>query len=275
MKYAIGIDLGGTKIEGVLINENGKILEKIRVPTEANKSKRIILNNLCNIIDNLKSKKIVGIGIGVPGFVNNNKVGIISNIPKLNNFDIADFLNKKYRCKVFVENDGSCFALSESIEWNKKYFLGIVWGTGIGSCMVVNNEIYKGNSGKAGEIGHIKVDSMFGKEEVEKLASGPGIEYVYDKLSGKRKDIYYIMKKKDPYCQKAIDMGLDAFAKGIAFAIACYDPEIIVIGGGMSNTKNFSKIRELVKIYSPFNCSIEKYKCAESGSKGAGLLVFR
>jgi len=83
MRYAIGVDIGGTKIEAVLVNKHGKILSRYRTQTQANKSKAQIVSNIVSAIKEVKTKKIQGIGVGVPGIAKNGKIVFMPNVSKL------------------------------------------------------------------------------------------------------------------------------------------------------------------------------------------------
>ena len=114
MKLAIGIDVGGTKIQGILMDRNGKIYKSYRRPTEHHKGKKKIINNIVEVINKLKTKDVIGVGIGTPGFAKpDGKMIELPNLPKLKNFELRKELAKRTKMKVFLENDASCFALAE------------------------------------------------------------------------------------------------------------------------------------------------------------------
>ena len=97
MRYAIGVDIGGTKIEAALVNEKGKILSKYRLPTEAKKSAKTTANNIAHTISHVKTKPVKGIGISIAGVAKNGKMIFSPNIPKLLNFNLQSYLKKRLR----------------------------------------------------------------------------------------------------------------------------------------------------------------------------------
>src|SRR3989338_7527068 len=112
MKYSIGIDIGGTKVEAVLINEKGKVLQKKRIKTVKNKSK--FLTNLIELINDVNTQHIEGIGVGVPGLVSHTgKLLWLPNLKTLEGINLKEYLEKKYNVRVYVQNDANCFALAE------------------------------------------------------------------------------------------------------------------------------------------------------------------
>lgn len=115
MKYYIGLDIGGTKIEGILVNDKYKILKRKKIPTEGNKPRKQILNNIFSVIDTLKKRrKISAIGISIAGYTKNGCLVNSHNIKNLNNTNILKDLQAGIKEKFIVENDANCFALAEN-----------------------------------------------------------------------------------------------------------------------------------------------------------------
>ncbi len=206
MEYAIGVDIGGTKIEADLVNSSGRILFRNRVKTDADKPKKKIINNIVEAINsvknfaNKKGVKVNGVGIGTPGFVlPNGKTVLIVNIPAFEGINLIKDLEKKVRTKVFHDNDANCFALAEHMYGaakNHRISVCIIWGTGIGAGIIINDRIYSGSNGAAGEFGHsvIKPDAKIrctcGKKgDIESLCSAPNLVKYYKYYGGKKKDV--------------------------------------------------------------------------------------
>ena len=129
MRYFIGLDIGGTKIEGILVNDKYKIIKKNIKKTEADKPREITLKNIFSVIKELKQNyKLSGIGISTAGYVKNKGLVNCPNIPNLNNINIIKDFKKNIKEKFIVENDANCFALAENIYWKKKKFSrGYTW----------------------------------------------------------------------------------------------------------------------------------------------------
>ncbi|KYK25093.1 hypothetical protein AYK26_02770 [Euryarchaeota archaeon SM23-78] len=284
MKLAIGIDMGGSKILGILMDEKGRIIKSYRRPTQADKPRRKIIANLVEVINNLKTKEVVGVGIGIPGIADQKgRLQLIPNVQKLRGVNLRKELEKRVRLKVRVENDANLFALAEHRHGAAKgcnNSIGIIIGTGVGTGIVIDNQIYSGSGGAAGEAGHTKL--VVNKEviEVEDLISGPDIVRRYEALSGKRAHTpRVILNKKDPFARQVYEEIV--FYIGLFFAnlINTFNPEAIVIGGGVSNLPFYSDIRKVVKKYAhPYMakmCKIKKYALGDdSGVIGAAELVF-
>ncbi len=284
MQYSIGIDLGGTKIEGCLMDSRGSIIFRCRQPTEPNKSKEKIIANIIKAINiliaRIKPKSIAAIGIGHPGFSIGKKLTSIHNIKRLNGSDLCSIIQKKTGIKTFAENDANCFALAEhsfGAGKNCKNMIGLIIGTGIGAGIIINSQPYKGSHGGAGEIGYLP----FSEKTFEQLCSGPNIVKRYAKAGGKIKNANPsgIFASKEAAAKKITAETIDGFAKGLAAMISCYDPDIIVIGGGVSNAFSLfmPKVRKLLPKYAP-NKNTTLVKIVkntlgdDAGVIGAGLL---
>ena len=283
MKYSIGIDLGGTKIESILMNEKGKILKKHRQPTEAHTSKQNILKNIVEAINNVKTKKVVGVGIGHPGFSIKGHLTSIGNIPHLRGINLAKEIQKKTKLKTFAENDANCFALAEHSLGTAKWctnMVGLIIGTGIGSGVILNNKIYRGSHGGAGEVGYLPV----GNYTFEHLCSGANIIKRYVLAKGKilHPNPSDIFKLNDPVAKRITDETIVGFAVGFANIINAFDPCSIVIGGGVSKAFNIfvPKVKKVLPKYA-INDNASKVKILKnkfgdsSGVIGAALLPLK
>ena len=292
MNYAIGIDLGGTKIEGIIANDRGRILKIITKATERHQSKRIILENISLVITSLlekaKKKKITinGIGVGIPGQAPGNQLRFVANVPSLEGVNLKHYLEKKFKKKIIVENDAACFALAESCFGagkNKKIMVGIIWGTGLGCGIVLNGKI----SYKLKEPGHIivnlsaKVKCGCGKYgDFESFTSAPNLVKYYKLFNGKNKkaDSLYIMSSKEAVAKKVRKQALHYFCRYLAFIANLLNPEIIVLGGGISNNNFYGEINRLTNSYVGASTKgafkIIKYRIKQAGALGAAILVF-
>ncbi|TKJ17015.1 hypothetical protein CEE44_00575 [Candidatus Woesearchaeota archaeon B3_Woes] len=259
----IGLDIGGTKIKAGVVSNN-RILKKLVVKT--GKTKKEVINNILSSVDSLFDKKITAIGIGCPGPADYNK-GLIKNTTNLplEGVNIKNIISKRFRKKTLMENDANCFVLGESIRLKKKNIIGLTLGTGIGGGIVINNKLYKGK-GNAGELGHctIKFDGLkdkFGKGNLEAYLSSKAIKKRYNKEPSK-------LSKKDWN-----DYG-KLLGTGIVNLAHTFDPDIIVIGGGISKAFNSfkSSMNNAIKKRTKYQFKVIKgYE--DSGILGAAAIV--
>ena len=158
--HKIGIDLGGTKTEGILLDEKFEIVERKRLPTNQQEGYSSIINLIKNLVDDLKQKTDDSISIGVctPGALSKQS-GVIknSNTQCLIGKDIKNDLENVLKQKVSIENDANCFTLAESKLGSAKNFdmvFGVIMGTGVGGGIVIKQQIHNGRTNIAGEWGH-------------------------------------------------------------------------------------------------------------------------
>ena len=242
----IGIDLGGTKIEGVLLDENFQTIERKRIPTPRDDYKAI-LNSIIDLINDLKTKsKVSSIGICTPGAIS-KKTGLIKNsntaclIGKPLKEDIENALNQK----ISIENDANCFALAEAkigAAQNYNFVFGVIMGTGVGGGIILDGKIHRGRTNIAGEWGHHVLHQngnkcYCGKKGcVETYISGPALEKKWFELTGKHESLPEITQNLDSGIAKQWkDDFLNNFGTSLANVIDILDPDCIVLGGGLSN----------------------------------------
>lgn len=165
-KTAIGVDLGATTVKTGVVSDSGLILYQNRYETNAEKSRADVIAQIENSVrDALKRPEatdVAGIGIGSPGVVNDD--GVVKAPPNFADFDnvpLQKELEEIFHLPVKAENDANAAAIAESkFGAGKKFpnFLFVIWGTGVGGGVILDNKIYRGPSGGAGEIGHISID---------------------------------------------------------------------------------------------------------------------
>ena len=293
MKCAIGLDIGGTKIEGALVSEKGKIIDIYRIPTQARKGRKQVLKNIVSVISELKRRnkqKTTGIGAGIPGFA--DKSGKIVNMPNvpLLGFNLRDFLKKRFRCLVSVENDANCFALGEyTFGAGKKasMLLGLIVGTGIGCGIVADGRIVSGCEGGAGEIGHILRDTgakklMIGRNDFEAFCSGPNISKRFVRADGKKQDSHpaKIFASKTKIAKKIVSEEYRYLGMLLGSVVNMLNPDRIVLGGGVSKAISPPKLKpEIARFSIPFSAKRVKIVKSRLGERaavlGAAALVFR
>jgi len=272
LSKAIGVDLGGTKTIVVLIDEYGRILKKKKYATP--QTKREILEMLVKGIKEVKGKeKVVGIGLGLAGFLDSER-GIMRfspNIPAINNTNFKAFLKKHFKEKLVFENDANAFALAEYAAGYKKQYknvVGITLGTGIGGGIIVDGMLLKGK-GCAAELGHMIVDHSSGKRCdcgnigcFEELADGKALLRTAHKLGLNLQnniELAELAKRGNRKAIRAIKEIAEYLAIGLVNIINIFDPDAIVIGGGLANIdlllneakrrlKKYRKVRADTKI---------------------------
>lgn len=244
----LGIDIGGTKIEGALVTEKGKVKKRKRVLTEAGKGHKKILNNVISVIKELDEENIEIIGVSIAGVTDSRKLYYSPNIRDLEGLELKKILEKKTGKKVFLENDANCFALAEQKFGAARGYdsvLGLILGTGVGGGIITHGRIYKGLGG-AGEVGHMTIET--GKT-FEELCAGPGIINRYIHSGGKIEDPdpKKIMASREKAARKTAADTYKYIGVGIANLINILHPEVVVIGGGLSNLDFYDDIRAEVK----------------------------
>ena len=244
----VGIDLGGTKIEGILLNENFDEITRKRIPTNQDQGYDSILKSILSLIQDLrlKSNSETSIGICTPGIISKD-TGLLknSNTQCLIGKPLKDDLEKMLKQKISMENDANCFALAEATLGAGKNFnvvFGVIMGTGVGGGIVIRKQIHSGHSNIAGEWGHhcIRPDGnscYCGKNGcIETYVSGPALERYWTKLTYKTEPLHEIVKKLDSEEGKRWKEDfLENFGLGLANIINILDPDAIILGGGVSN----------------------------------------
>jgi len=242
----IGIDLGGTKTEGIILNDNLEPIERKRIPTPQN-DYNAILNSVVDLINDLKAKTNDStIGICTPGAIS-KKTGLIknSNTQCLIGMPLKEDLEKVLGQKVSMENDANCFAMAEAKMGAAKDYdvvFGVIMGTGVGGGIVINKKIHHGRTNIAGEWGHHTLHQngnkcYCGKKGcVETYISGPALEKRWNELTGKKDSLPQIIQNlgddKDLQWKNEF---LHNFGTALANVIDILDPDAIVLGGGVSN----------------------------------------
>lgn len=250
MTATIGIDLGGTKIEGAILGDDGEVRERRRVPTEQDRGYDHIIGRIVSLIEELRGKAggTTRIGIGTPGSLSarDGKVKN-SNTLCLNGRSLPVDLEARLGLPLRVENDANCFALAEArlgAGRGGELVFGVILGTGVGGGIVLNDRIWTGPQHIAGEWGHHSIDPngpecYCGRRGcVEKLLSGPALEAFYREASGEALAAPEIVARaagKDPAAIATLDRYAALFGRAMANLISILDPSVVVLGGGLSH----------------------------------------
>jgi glucokinase len=275
-KYAIGIDIGATKIAAGLVNQTGKVERKIKIATAKKYSENI--RNIIFLIDKIRDEKFYSIGIGMAGQIDVNKGKVIysPNMPAWRNISLLKILSAKLKSKskacpepclptgrpcrrIKIDNDANCFTLAE---WKLGYpkvknLIGLTLGTGIGSGAIIDGKLYYGEA-FAPEIGHTTIEA-FGRRcscgkrgHLEIYSSGRAIERQYFNLTKMRFSATEIEKRAylgDQKAKKVYHEAKEYLALGFSNIICDFDPAVIILGGsiGVKSKLIYSGLRELVK----------------------------
>jgi len=244
--YKIGVDLGGTKTEAVLLDENQNLLEKKRVSTPKNNYQEIINTISSLVLDISVNISDFSVGICTPGAIS-KQTGLIknSNTQCLIGKSLKEDLENKLGKKISMENDANCFAIAEAKMGSASGFgvvFGVIMGTGVGGGIVIDGKLHSGRTNIAGEWGHHTIhrngNSCYcGKTGcVETYISGPSLEKQWRELTGKSQTLTDIISNIDNEIgQKWKNEFLENFGYGLANVIDILDPDVIVLGGGLSN----------------------------------------
>lgn len=244
----IGIDLGGTKIEGILLGTDNDVISRKRVPTDQQEGYDSIVSRICQLIAELGgyTSDEYSVGICTPGSIS-PETGRIRNsntlclIDRHLNKDIEDILGHP----ISMENDANCFAVAEATlgaaEGYRTVF-GVIMGTGVGGGIVVDGHIHTGATNIAGEWGHHKIsdagpDCYCGHQGcVESFISGPALERRWTALGGVKSALKDILKSPGhAHFDQWKNEFITCFGRALSNIINILDPDAIVLGGGVSN----------------------------------------
>jgi glucokinase len=312
-KFAIGVDLGGTNVKVGIVSQKGKIINKTSLKTEADGGPKKVFSQISNGINELLHKnklKIKGIGIGLPGVVSIKK-GTVENPPNLPGWGkvkLAKLFEKEFKLPVHIENDANAAAIGEMIFGaGKKYssFIMITLGTGVGGGIIMNNKIFRGENGVAGEVGHTTIDfkgdrckcGSFGCIETF-VGNNYLIRRVYKELQDHKdsliwklidedfnnltpKVIHNAAEQNDEYANLVINnMGIQ-LGSALASVSNLLDISTFIIGGGIAGfgtslfdaTQQSLHERVLKTLKSRIKVIPAKLK-NDAGIQGASALVF-
>lgn len=272
-KYAIGIDLGGTKILTALIDkETGKVVHFIKKKTKKEKGTENIMHKMIEAVKEIfaetkiDQKEVASIGVGAAGQIDREN-GIVIGAPNLNFFDvhIKDILKKEFKLPIFVGNDVEVATIGElkfGAGRGYKDFVCVFVGTGVGSSIVKEGKIHHGSSGTAGEIGHIIVDlngrpcacgahgcleAYASRLAIETRITGalkkgrPSVitEYMKEGKPISSKMIKKSIDREDELVVQSVLEGSEYLAGGVASIINFFNPQLIVLGGGLVDAVDF------------------------------------
>ncbi len=262
----IGVDVGGSKIEAALVSES-KIVKKVKRKTEAAKGREAVLKNIISAIGAVFEPSVSAIGIGIAGPVNPEKSVVVESphIPCLVNVPVKEILEKTFKVKVALDNDARMFALGAHRIYGARNMVALTLGTGVGGAAIVNNELEKNPRKASEEIGHIIIKkngrrcACGARGCLEAYVSGETIALRYEHLAGKKasaKEIAEAAKKGDKTAKKVIKEARDYLGRGLSMIVKKYNPEIIVVEGGVSNIREIFPDSEVKIVKSKQNLAL-------------------
>ena len=258
MKPLWGIDLGGTKIEGVILKnaDSTETFCRMRIPTEKDQGYEHILDQIEKLIDQMSRESGLQpekIGFGTPGTLDPATQALKnSNTTCLNGKPFKKDMEARLGIPVEIANDANCFALAEATLGvvkeempEARMVFGVILGTGVGGGIVMDGKVWNGRQGIGGEWGHSFLDESGGvaytgrKGVVETILAGPSLASYYQQQSGEErtlKEIYQRHKQGvDPTATETIERLTEFFGLAISVVINILDPDAIVLGGGVGN----------------------------------------
>ena len=246
----IGVDLGGTKTEGVVLDAEAREVRRERCATPTVEGYTAVIDNVVALVERLESAvgESCRVGVGAPGAITVTTGRVKnSNTTCLNGRPLRDDLERRLARPVRIANDANCFALSEARDGagrNAEVVFGVILGTGVGGGIVVRGELLQGAQRIAGEWGHNVLESdgpacYCGKRGcVETFLSGPGLVRDYDPASSANLSALAIVARArdgESRAMEALERYYDRFARALSVVVNILDPDVIVLGGGMSN----------------------------------------
>jgi fructokinase len=292
----IGIDVGGTKIEGIALGEKGAEIQRLRVATPRDDYAKTI-EAIASIVSALERDTGISgtVGLGIPGTIS-PATGLIKNANStwLNGRPLQQDVGDALRRPVRLANDANCFALSEATDGaavGADVVFGVILGTGCGGGIVVHGSVLVGPNAIAGEWGHNPLPAPLDDERpgpacycgrhgcIETFLSGPGMSADFTARGGSAIDAAEIARRADrgdPLALAALERYEDRLARSLTTIVNVLDPDVIVLGGGLSNIDRlYTNVPPRIRPFGsdPLRTRLVKAKFGDSsGVRGAAWL---
>ena len=265
----IGFDVGATKIESVILKDNGEEVDRSR--RDCPKDYMTIIQTIKDVVAELEKKHnyVFPVGVCHPG-VHSPQTGLVKNAPNCVWIEKKPFqkdLRKTLNREVFCENDANCFALSEAIDGAGKHYkivYGIILGSGAGGGLAIDKQIVSGPNGVAGEWGHNQLPYMAAQKEelktsnlreveIESFVSGLGLAKRFNKKYNKNlksNEIFELYRRHELDAENMIEEFKVNLAMSLATIVNILDPDVFIFGGGVTNEIDFlDEVENLTKKY--------------------------
>jgi len=297
-KHMIGIDLGGTKMYGAVADLSGRILHEVTVThhqTTGEESYRCLNDMVIALLKEASTAglNVGGIGVGAPG-VTSYQEGIVQFAPSLDwtNFPLKDRLVADFNLPVIVDNDVNLAALGElwfGVGNGANNLVVIAVGTGIGAGVVLDGAIYRGSHQAAGEIGYLVLNRVQfdrnyrdGFGAFESLASGTGIaergRLALAAATGREpvdltaEDVFEAAARQEPWAVAVVAETVDYLAQAVVAVVTCFDPDVIVLGGGVARSASLliepilARLQKVIPIVPRVEASTLGYQATVMGA---------
>ncbi len=266
----IGIDLGGTNVRCGVVS-NGRLIKIVSKRIHSNGTLKEVLQEVFELTDQLFDTTIKGIGIGVPGLIDEEKqlVYDVVNIPSWKEIPLQKLLEDRYRTGARVNNDANCFALGEYHFGKGKghdSMIGLTIGTGLGSGLIIHQKLYNGANFGAGEFGMIDyLDQCY-----EYYASGSFFQNIY-KVNGEA--IFKLAHQGDPDSLKMYSEMGHHLGNAIKMILYAFDPSLVVLGGSVSKAWSFfnKAMWQSIKTFA-YKKSLDRLRIEVSELENSGIL---
>ncbi len=261
MKFYIGVDLGGTNVRTLLVDEKGQTYSEVKESTESENGPEYVVSKIKRMIRTLDYdacngfENIHGIGVGVPGPVDtvHGTMIMASNLPGFAGYPIASELSEEFDKPVFMDNDANCAGLAEALLGAGKgyptvYFITV--STGVGGAFIVDGKLISGGRGHAGEIGNMIIKPNGRKQgvlnpgAVEAECSGTAITAKAQAVLGKdvikhAGNVFELASEGQPDAKKIADEAIDELSTMLANIAHTVDPHCFVLGGGVMKSRDY------------------------------------
>ena len=294
----IGVDLGGTKIEGIILSDDGSVAEKVRVDTPSDNYSETV-GALCKVTQQLQtfSSERLTVGVGTPGALS-MPAGVMKNSNSicLNGQALKKDIEERLGHDIRMENDANCFALSEACYGSAKTVatvFGVIIGTGTGGGIVINRRLLTGANSIAGEWGHncvpASVRELFDADRrcycgrlncIETVLSGRGLKQTFQEKfggEGEAVTIPQLARRGERAAIECLQLYGQQLARCLATVVNVMDPDMIVLGGGLSNIAElYSSVPEQMQDFVFTDTLLTKLSPPNfgdaSGARGAACL---
>jgi fructokinase len=254
VSFSIGLDIGGTKIAAAIFDQNGTEIDHKIQPTPTAYDAFLDASAAIVEVFDRRGDSAATVGIGVPGAIDHERGTIFApNIPCIQGKPFRADIEARLKRRVAIGNDASCAALSEAVDGagaGHRMVFGVIMGTGVGGGFVVDGRIIEGPNGLTGEWGHLPLPFREDSDGpavacgcgqtgcIEKLVCGAALSRLHETLAGKRADAAQIgeaARSGDGEALRTLDRYYTVVAKAMVTLIHTFDPEIIVVSGGLNN----------------------------------------
>jgi len=304
MSFVLVYDLGGTKCDAGIFDQNGSLLQKKRIFTKAVAGKEVVLQQLLELAEKFTNEyEISAFVIGVPGAIAKDQTTIIKapNIAGFEQINLKEIFGKKFPgATILIENDANLFALScyEFTDYKPEIFLGITLGTGIGGGVILNGSLLRGEDGLVGEFGHMVIDfngipCHCGQKGCwEKYASATAlmqqtkiyfqanseIQTILPKKNLIMEDFKNALVENDEIALFLLQKVTDYIALGLTNLIHIINPGLIILGGSLGNLLPYYRTDLIEKIerrlmYKKIRCKVENLADSDLALKGGFFLL--